>query len=357
MTTRTQEYGLGEFTYPRGWFMVCESSEVTERPIPLHFFGREFVAYRGRDSGKAIVLDAYCPHMGTHLGKNTTSYAVLDGQVEGDSIRCPYHAWRFGSDGRCNHIPYYDGAIPKAAALKSWTVHESLGIVWMWHDPEDGAPEWPAPRLDEYEDPSWVRWNLDHLGTIPCHPQEVLDNMTDVAHFDPVHGSRVEYFQNEFSAHIVRQLQGGGHRTLVNSTAILETDTIYEGPGILLSWMTGYADSVIFIANTPVEDGVIQVWHGLLVKSAGATPTEADIAAARQYQEASRLAFVQDFDIWANKRPAIQILQLPADGPFHKLRQWHKQFYNPRARRAEFHKQVDGVYSIRGKAPVRAPKR
>ena len=102
----TKEYGLGEFTFPRGWFMIGESSKVTNTPQGVKFFGQELALYRGKQSGKVILLDAYCPHMGTHLARNSTSYVAQDGAVEGDSIRCPYHAWRFGPDGRCNHIPY-----------------------------------------------------------------------------------------------------------------------------------------------------------------------------------------------------------------------------------------------------------
>ena len=101
----TAEYGLGEFTFPRGWFMVAEATELDNGPIAVRFFANDFVIYRG-ESGKVVMLDAYCPHMGTHLCKNTTSYIVRDGtQVHGDSIRCPYHAWSFGADGKCDDIP------------------------------------------------------------------------------------------------------------------------------------------------------------------------------------------------------------------------------------------------------------
>ena len=102
----TEEYGLGIHQFPRGWFMIAEADEVQSKALPLRFFGRDFVIYRG-ESGKVFLMDAYCPHMGTHLGGNTTSYVVIDGQIEGDSIRCPYHAWRFGPDGKCDDIPYH----------------------------------------------------------------------------------------------------------------------------------------------------------------------------------------------------------------------------------------------------------
>ena len=60
------EYGLGPNTYPRGWFIVAESHEIDNGPIGVTFFGRDFALYRG-ESGKPVMLDAYCKHMGTCL--------------------------------------------------------------------------------------------------------------------------------------------------------------------------------------------------------------------------------------------------------------------------------------------------
>ena len=132
---RTVDYGLGEYTFPRGWFMIAETAEVTDKPLAVRFFGRDFVLYRGRATGRAVLLDAYCPHMGTHLGINTTSYVVRDGQhVEGDSIRCPYHGWRFGADGQCNEIPGLRGSIPKSTTASAWSSCSraaTIGVFWF----------------------------------------------------------------------------------------------------------------------------------------------------------------------------------------------------------------------------------
>ncbi len=353
---KTQDYGLGEFTFPRGWFMVAGADELTDGAVlSVRFFGTDFVIYRGQ-SGRVVMLEAYCAHMGTHLGKNTSSYVVHDGtRIQGDSIRCPYHAWRFGPDGKCDDIPY-SKHIPKAACVKAWPVVEKLGIIFVWHDPENGEPDFQIPVVPEWDEPSWVQWKIDHMGQLACHSQEVLDNMADLPHLGPVHGSTVEYFENEFRGTTYVQRQGGGHRTLVTKTGMLETDTWYTGPGILMSRMTGMVDSLMFITNTPVDDGVIQVWHGLLVKSPSAVATPEDVTTARAYQEDSRRAFAQDFEIWGNKRPAFNILQIPTDGPFAKGRIWYRQFYNPRHRAHEFQKQVEGIHTVPGMptAPRRA---
>jgi 3-ketosteroid 9alpha-monooxygenase subunit A len=40
-------------------------------------------------------------------------------------------------------------------------------------------------------------------------------------------------------------------------------------------------------------------------------------------------------------------LQLATDGPFHRARLWYKQFYNPRARAAEFQARANGLHRTR----------
>ena len=44
---KTNEYGIGQYTFPRGWFMVGESAEATNKPSSLRYFGRDLIMYRG----------------------------------------------------------------------------------------------------------------------------------------------------------------------------------------------------------------------------------------------------------------------------------------------------------------------
>ncbi|MBY6262092.1 (2Fe-2S)-binding protein [Azospirillum sp. 412522] len=342
----TADYGLGPFTFPRGWFMVAEAAEVTSVPNAVRFFGQDLVLYRG-ESGRAYMIDAYCPHMGTHLAKNTTSYVIKDNQhVEGESIRCPYHAWRFGPDGHCNHIPYLQGKIPAAAKVGTWTLQEKYGCLFTWHDPEGGAPDFDLPVIPEWDNPAYVHWAIDHLGMLPCHPQEIVDNMADVGHLGPTHGGQPIYFRNEINGIVLRQYQGAPHRTLLPGF-ILETDTFYTGPGILLSYYNE-ASAIMYIANTPVDDGSLMAWHGLLVNSGKTIATPDDLPAARQAQAGALAALAQDFEIWGNKRACITPLAVPGDGAFSKVRMWYKQFYNPRAEAEKFQSLANGTYPVRG---------
>jgi len=92
----------------------------------------------------------------------------------------------------------------------------------------------------------------------------------------------------------------------------------------------------------------MKVWHGLLVKSRSPVATAEDIAGAREFQDTGLVALSQDFDVWNNKAPCFNILQVADDGPFGKARTWYRQFYNPRAQAAPIRSRAEGVHGVPG---------
>lgn len=344
---KTSEYGFGAFQYPRGWFMIGSATQVADRPVPVRYFGEDLVLYRG-ESGAAYLVSAYCPHMGAHLANNSTSYIVRDGdQIEGESIRCPFHGWRYGADGKCNEIPYSD-FIPRGAQLKTYPVVERAGIFWIWHDPQGLEPDYPLPDFgDHYDQPGWVNWKIDHLGDLDIHGCEIVDNMADLGHMTPIHGAqRCIHFANRFEGHVVRQnfkAINRGWDDLSPTENIL--DTWYTGPGILQSDMDGHLPVFMLVAHTPIEDGRTRVWHAAMIRmrDGSGSLTDEERTVALNYQEQLRIGLVQDVEIWANKRSCVNPLAVPADGPYGRLRLWYKQFYNDRAAAGELQSRVNGT--------------
>ncbi len=342
------DYDLGPATFPRGWFIVAEANELDSGPKAVRFWGQDLALYRG-ESGKPVLLDAYCAHMGTHIAASESTMIVKNGeQIEGDSIRCPYHGWRYGPDGQVDDIPYHDGPCPKSAAIRSYPVVENMGCIMAWYDPDGADPEYEAPSLPEWNNSQWVQWELDHLGELNIHPQEILDNMADVRHLGPTHGAPSEYFENEWRDHIYIQRQGGPMQLY---GCYLYTTTWYTGPGLLLSKQS-FGDTLIYelIANTPVDDGVSKCWHACLYRGTSSPASPEDIAAAKQAQVGALEAFGADFNVWQNKRPALKIMQLKTDGPFRIGRQWYGQFYDTREGQAATRAEVNGIAHTQGMA-------
>lgn len=344
----TAEYNLGRFIFPRGWLMVARATDVLGAPLGIRLLGKDLVLYRG-SSGRIVLLDAYCPHMKAHLAADQSSKAAST-RVEDDSIRCPYHRWRFGPDGICDEIPYYDGAIPPAARIQSYHTDEKFGCVFVWYDEEGGLPDYELPDIPEWHDPQWLAGEYDDLGTLPVHPQEILDNLVDTHHFGPIHGQKIVYFQSVFEGVVGRQRSGGGHDTMSSDARVLTVDAYYTGPGILIARYSGETHAVQIICHTPKEDGATQVWHGILTKARSAPPGPSDAEMRDRYHSAGLAAFSQDFAIWKTKAPAFNILRLPTDGPFHRCRAWYRQFYNPRVKAAEHQLRANGTHETRGMA-------
>lgn len=355
---RSADYDLGEFTFPRGWFVVAESSAVGRRPHNVRYFGQDVVIFRG-ESGAVSMLEAYCPHMGTHFGRSTASWTVVSGGfLEGDSIRCPFHGWRFGPDGKCNQIPYFDGPIPEKARVRSWPIVERYGIVFCWNDPEGLDPDFDIPEYPEWDDPEWMRWSgLDHLGDLPCHPIEIFDNNSDYAHLNYCHAGMVRRYENEIDGHFYYQRQSLASRHTGADDAFrmeerrspaLTTVNRYAGPG-LNSARFIEAQAAQLIATTPVDDGVARLWQCTMMKAPQGVDDDKARELLRALNENMRHGLaVEDGEIWANKRPAIRIMQLPTDGPFRQARVWYSQFFNPRNRAEEILKGVRGRHCVRG---------
>jgi 3-ketosteroid 9alpha-monooxygenase subunit A len=163
---------------PNGWFRIAFESELVPGQVkPLQVCGEEIVLFVG-ESGTPHVLDAHCPHLGAHLGHG--------GSVIEESLRCPFHAWRFDGDGRCVEVPY-SKRIPATGRTRSWPVCVRNGIVWVWHHALGEAPSWDVPELPEYHDADWTPFVHRHW-RIRTHCQEIAENTSDPAHFQSVHG-------------------------------------------------------------------------------------------------------------------------------------------------------------------------
>jgi nitrite reductase/ring-hydroxylating ferredoxin subunit len=125
----------------RQWCPVASSADLATRHIfhtALH--GQELALWRG-DDGKAHVWENRCPHRGVRLSI---------GAHMGDGLRCQYHGWRFGGDGRCVAIPAHPDLTPsQGQRATTFPCVERFGLVWT----SLGA----APLdLPDWEDGDWV---------------------------------------------------------------------------------------------------------------------------------------------------------------------------------------------------------
>ena len=161
------------------WIPFLRSSDVERdgQPHRVRLLGEDLVAFRD-SSGRVGLVDHACPHRGAPM---------VFGRNEDDGLRCVYHGWKFGTDGRCQEMPAEPANSPMCSRMKitAYPVRERNGILWGYMGPEPDT----APALPDLE------WNLVpeeqvaiSIRVQECNWLQALEGEIDSAHAAILHG-------------------------------------------------------------------------------------------------------------------------------------------------------------------------
>ena len=112
--THVEKGSAGGEYLRRFWQPVAMSSEVSKLPIKVRMFGEDLVLFR-TTAGDCGLLDQHCSHRGTSLEF---------GLPTDRGIRCCYHGWLFGTDGRILETP----GDPPGSTLKDRLCHGAYPV-------------------------------------------------------------------------------------------------------------------------------------------------------------------------------------------------------------------------------------
>ncbi len=303
--------------YPRGHFVVAFSDELAQGELRrLHYFGRELVLFRDAE-GRPRVLSAHCPHRGAHLG--------VGGSVVGGEVRCPFHGFQFDGRGRCTKIPS-GGRVPEEARLKVFETTERNGMITVRYDRGGVAPDYELPELPECLDPEYSPWMVRTL-RVRTHPREIVENVVDFAHFEPVHETCAERFENEFRGHLaVQRSEGVGAPTHRFAGTAYRIEAVYHGPGVQFSRFESRGIRVVFVnANTMIDEGTVDLRFGVRVATGGDPRYHEGFL--RHFIGDLQRGYEQDVAIWEHKVFREHPVLAEGDGPIGELRRWYRQFY------------------------------
>ncbi|MBK7974537.1 MAG: Rieske 2Fe-2S domain-containing protein [Deltaproteobacteria bacterium] len=317
---------------PNGWFCVAWSKDLVPGEVKrVYYFGEELVVYRTR-RGKAVVLNAYCAHLGAHLGQG--------GRVLGDNLRCPFHGWEFGPSGRCETIPYCD-TIPPRARVRSWDVREVNRMILVWRHAEGEPPSWEPPELPEIGGEGWTE-PIVHEVTVGVHMQDMAENNMDPQHFLYVHhgppeeDAEISYGEG---GRFLRVRTRHAHETPYGRfTVDLERDT--WGLGLTSVRMMGFGEKglLMYTSTSPIDE------HRCISRWLITTGEDLADTVGAEFLPWAIEGVKQDFPIWENKIHRPDPVLCKADRELIEFRKWVRQFYShpltqadadPREARAE----------------------
>ncbi|WP_245568450.1 Rieske 2Fe-2S domain-containing protein [Nocardia concava] len=311
---RADEYPMP--MVPEGWYAVLRSAQL--RPgkiVNLHYFGRALIAFRGSD-GRASVRDAHCPHYGAHLGAGGR---VVDGQVE-----CPFHGWRFDSDGGCVSAPF--AARPPRVKLGGLPVEEHSGLIFVYTGA--GEPVWRVPEIPEATDQRFAR-PIDDARQSRIHIQEMRENIVDESHFHYIHGQTEPPVQELLTNGPFAEIHSRFAKSVLGYLVDNSFDVYMYGPGVMVVRTAGPTITLTAIALTnPIDDTTSELRMLYYVRRPAGIPFATPIlklafrlVALREVRE--------ELGIWDHKIHRPRPVLLPHEKGIKALRRWYAQFYQP----------------------------
>jgi nitrite reductase/ring-hydroxylating ferredoxin subunit len=305
---------------PNGWFAVAWSDDLARRQVlPLRCFGRDLVLYRSA-SGVASVLSRYCPHLGASLAHG--------GTVEGETLRCPFHGWKFDGAGTCREAPRTE-RIPPKAQLTAWPTAEVNGLIHVYHHAENAPPPALPPAFEPLNDAQFVRIGRSTF-SLASHPQELSENAFDAAHFPTVHRTTYpEISASEegtaFSVSFRTQPMLGSRALPLHSRIDI---TCFELGLVRVNvQLAPWVNVFVFSYAAPTEEEQVQVRHVWVTEAgrgaAGLVRRAAGWVAGRESMRQAR----QDRVIWENKIHRTHPALGSGDRALGTFRRWARQFY------------------------------
>ena len=158
------------------WYIACLSKELSKTPLSRTVLGLPLVLFRDSNGAAHCLIDR-CPHRNALLS---------NGLVEGDTLRCGYHGWRFTGDGNCVEVPGLCGEPgARGRRVTAFSTVEQDGYVWIYCNPEEEAshPPFKLPLTDE-KGFTTVKGEFVINGTMHA----TLENILDVPHTAFLHG-------------------------------------------------------------------------------------------------------------------------------------------------------------------------
>lgn len=160
----------------RYWWPVWFSEQVTNKPVPVRVLGEDLVLFRD-PAGKLGLIERYCAHRRASLEF---------GRVEERGIRCCYHGWKYGHDGRCIEMPLEpEGSrLEREVKLKGYTLFEASGLVFAYLGPQ------PVPAFPRW-DLLFREAGLTKVGADEeqCNWLQRAENTVDQHHLCSLHAS------------------------------------------------------------------------------------------------------------------------------------------------------------------------
>jgi phenylpropionate dioxygenase-like ring-hydroxylating dioxygenase large terminal subunit len=160
------------------WYVAAFADEVDRTLLKRTLLGRRIVMFRTQ-AGQPVALDDRCPHR---------SYPLSSGAIDGDTLVCGYHGFRYDQKGTCVQVPAL-AKCPQGIGVRTYPVCQRGPVVWIWlGDPEGADPE-KIVDLPWMTASNWAHAKIYfHLGASYVY---INENLVDTTHLGFMHANTI----------------------------------------------------------------------------------------------------------------------------------------------------------------------
>jgi renierapurpurin 18,18'-hydroxylase len=160
--------------HPNFWYPVARSVDVKSGKLFATQFAGEPIVIARPVQGPVFALEDRCAHrqMPLHMGV-----------LEGERLKCGYHAWCYSTGGRLDRIPYLtEGAKipPEARRVRNYLCREQYGLIFIFGGAPAMAEKVPLPELPEFHSAEYRTMYFSR--EVGCHYTFMHENLMDMNH-------------------------------------------------------------------------------------------------------------------------------------------------------------------------------
>ena len=277
------------------------------------------LARRGRR--RSTCMDAFCPHLGAHLGHG--------GTVEGCEHRLPVPRLEVRRRGHQHRDPLQRPDQPQGPHPHLPGASSATGSSLVWYHPDDEPPLWDVPEVPELDSGEF---------TGPIRTRHVVQRRrrrrwprtpSTRAHFRYVHNTA----------------DGPRDRVATRPTATVADDAVVAevpdaprrgrrphrhrrrtAPACRIVRFSGIVDTLLVTSTTPI-DAQTSARSASTSTSANLGDETTTSNVGKAFATEVDKQFLEDTPIWEHKAHLVRPALADTDGPFMKFRKWYSQFY------------------------------
>ncbi|MEH6611311.1 MAG: aromatic ring-hydroxylating dioxygenase subunit alpha [Halioglobus sp.] len=176
-----------ETVWTKHWQAAAHISDLRESgDYVVYDIGRESILLTCAEDGEIRAFYNVCQHRGLRLVDSHCGHT--------DTVRCPYHSWRYNMDGALNFAPgeelFQQGLPADKTSLKPVRCEVALGFVWIVLDSDSESLtdylEHMLPIMSHYQFET-MTLTLDQTVSVNCNWKAVQDNFSELYHVPYLH--------------------------------------------------------------------------------------------------------------------------------------------------------------------------